>query len=427
MIGALDRPFYFIVVLWGERFRDYFLEYCVPSLLAPQNLPALATRQQSKILIATTTTDWAVLQAAPVFSVLQRYVMPVHLEIPPCPVGRSSYDHMSLGHKLACEMAYHDAAYTTLLTPDCIVSDGTVARLQQLAADGCQLVIAPAVRFGEEPLFAQLRKLGLLTDSNRSLSGAPLAISSRQMVHAAVNALHSETLAYEWDAPGFLLIVPTAWWRVPGENGILVHNLTWAPMLLDYGALAAHNTSTFARWTFDGDYLFKNSQELKRIHVVQDSDELFLASWGPMGEPPIAKHHIPLLGKLAAKVQFGANYKSAFFDRFKRQMFFVPVRWHGLPLNDKWPEIERRAMTELLRYTTPPGESIFFQTDQAAEKWRRLGARLLVTLFVMLRPAFIMIYHRQAVWRKLRQAASGDRAAIRQLFWYARLFGSNRY
>ena len=142
------------------------------------------------------------------------------------------------------------------------------------------------------------------------------------MVFAAVNALHSETEAYEWDAPGFLLVVSTAWWRIPGENGILVHNLTWAPLLLDYGALSSHDTSTFDRWTFDGDYLFRNFDRLEKTYVVQDSDEMFLISWGPMGIPPIAKQYIPLIGKLAAKAQFGASYKSAFFDKFKRRMFF---------------------------------------------------------------------------------------------------------
>jgi hypothetical protein len=40
---VLDREFYFIVVLWGERFRTYFLEYCVPSLLSAKNIPSLRT------------------------------------------------------------------------------------------------------------------------------------------------------------------------------------------------------------------------------------------------------------------------------------------------------------------------------------------------------------------------------------------------
>jgi hypothetical protein len=426
MDGALDRPFYFIVVLWGERFRDYFLEYCVPSMLSPGNLPALSTRQPSKFLIATTVADWTALQSSPIFASMQRYVGAEMIEIPPCPPGRSSYEHMGLGHKLACEKAFRDAAYAMVLTPDCMLSDGTIARLQQLANSGCELVIAPAVRFGEEPFFEQLKKLDVLPEGSRSQNGSPLVITGRQMVHAAVNGLHTETAAYEWSAPGLLLVVPTAWWRIPGENGILVHSLTWAPLLLDYGAIAVHQTSTFDRWTFDGDYLFNNSKNLKHIHVVQDSDEMFLVSWGPMAVPPIAKHYIPLLGKLVAKVQFGANYKSAFYDRFKRRMFFLPVRWHAQPLNEKWPEIETCAMHELLRYVTPPDQSLFFLADGIGEKLRRIGARVLTTLFVVLRPVFIIVYHRQAVWRKLRQAARGDRISLRQLLWYVRLFGFNR-
>ena len=39
--ATLDRPFYFMVVLWGERFRNYFLDYCLASALSPGNIPAL--------------------------------------------------------------------------------------------------------------------------------------------------------------------------------------------------------------------------------------------------------------------------------------------------------------------------------------------------------------------------------------------------
>ena len=63
----------------------------------------------------------------------------------------------------------------------------------------------------------------------------------------------------------------------------MLHSLSWAPLLLDYGAVGDHDTSTFDQWTLDGDYLFNNSGNMKKIHVVQDSDEIFLASWGPLG------------------------------------------------------------------------------------------------------------------------------------------------
>ncbi len=427
MDGVLDRPFYFIVVLWGERFRDYFLEYCVPSMLSPGNLPALSTRRPSKILIATTAADWAAIQSSPIFAVLQRYIRAEMIDIPPCPPGRSSYDHMGRGHKLACERAFRDSAYAMVLTPDCMLSDGTIERLQQLASSGVELVVAAAVRFDEESFLGSLRRMGVLPDVSRSASGSPLVITGRQIAYAAVNGLHSETLAYEWDAPGFLLVVPAAWWRVPGADGVLLHSLTWAPMLLDYGAIRNHDTSALDQWTLDGDYLFNNAKSMTKVHVVQDTDELFLAIWGTDVEGQIHKHRIPLFGRLAAKAQFGASFKSAFFDPFKRRIFFMPVRWHATPLDETWSDTEARAMLELLRYVTPPGESMFFGAKSWVEKLCRVANRALTTLFIVLRPVFIVIYYPKNIWRKLRQAARGDRASIRQLLWYVRLFGFNKY
>ncbi len=49
----------------------------------------------------------------------------------------------------------------SILTPDCMLSDGSVARLQELARDGTQLVLTAALRFGEEPFLAHLRNLGV--------------------------------------------------------------------------------------------------------------------------------------------------------------------------------------------------------------------------------------------------------------------------
>src|SRR5436190_24138657 len=83
----LARPFHFILVLWGERFRSYFLDLCLPTLLSPRNLPALKTQARSKFLICTRPEDWAAMQESKIFALLERYVDPVYLEIPPCPAG----------------------------------------------------------------------------------------------------------------------------------------------------------------------------------------------------------------------------------------------------------------------------------------------------------------------------------------------------
>jgi len=50
-----------------------------------------------------------------------------------------------------------------------------------------------------------------------------------------------------------------------------------------------------------------------------------------------------------------------------------------------------------------------------------------LALFVLLRPVFIALYHNKAVWRQVKRVIRGERGALRQFFWYVRLFGFNKY
>jgi hypothetical protein len=421
MSKQIKKPFYFIIVLWGERYRNYFLEYCLPSLLSPGNIPELRTERPSKFLIVTTPEDWSAIAETPIFNKLKQHIEPVFVEIPPCPAGRSGCEHMSSGHKLACNMAYHDQALGLVLTPDSMLSDGTAARLQDLARAGTELVVVAALRFGEEPFFAHLSSMGVIPLQRRSDSAQPLVISGRQMAHAAVNAFHPETLSYEWEGPYLFPIIPAAWWRVPNENGVVLHCLSWAPLLLDYSAVTHHDTSMLDGWTIDGDYLFKNMGNSKRVHVVQDSDEMFIASWAPMAEhasvfQPIRFFQTSFgrrLHRLLKDALFRASFYSSVFDPFKREAFFLPVRWHGRPLNPKWSIVEEQAMRSLRKRVAPPS----FDDHVPLLSWRlitvapsHLGMRLL-------RLVIMVALHRGGIARRLGQALRGDIGAIRRIIW----------
>jgi hypothetical protein len=417
--AALDRAFYFIVVLWGERFRNYFLDFCLASALSPANIPALQASRRSKFLIATTPEDWATLCESPMLRLLERYVEPVYIELRPCPSGQSSYQHMSAGHRTACEMAHRDKAYAVILTPDCMLSEGSVARLEELARGGTQLVLTAALRFGEEPFLANLRKLGVVPGESRGEQGTPLVIAARQMVDAAVNGFHSETLAYEWDAPGIMAISPAAWWRVPGENGIVLHSLSWAPVLLDYGAIGDHDTSTFDQWTLDGDYLFNNTKSIKNIHVVQDSDELFLASWGPLAERAVTKSRFPFDKYLAGHF-FKQSFYSGFFDPLKRSLFFLPVRWHSKALNDKWSSVEAHALRELFCWVKPA--YAITEVGSASRPLSRLLATLIkLPMSALQTVAYVWIFRHRIV-QHLGRVMRGDRESVARIAWFARVF-----
>ena len=352
---GVERPFHFITVLWGKPYAVSFLEYCVASLLAPGNLPALQTRQQSKFLIATLPSDWEYMNATPLFGRLREYVEPVFVEIPPCPKGKSACEHMGLGHKAACEQAYREKAYAVILTPDCMISDGTVRHLQEHAAKGIELVWVPALRFAEESFLGHLRAWKLLLDEERRQTANALIISGGEMVRAAINGLHTETLSYEWDASYFSQLPSATWWRVPGENGILVYSLSWAPFLLDFAAVKSHDTTALENWTIDGDYVFKNLGPAPKIHIVQDSDEMFCSSWAPLADrafdlKPRYVSRSNLTNFLSKAEALRSAFYSSVFDPLKRRMFFRPLRWHANPISSRWHRVERRS-GRILRFS----------------------------------------------------------------------------
>ena len=352
--AASSRPFYVILTLWGARFRYYFLEYCLPSLLSAGNIPALAGKRPVKLVIATLPQDWETMKATPIFKLLERYAEPVFVEIPPCPPDRSGCQHMGIGHKLMSEMAYRDKAYAVMITPDLMLSDGTVAKLHEHAANGVEIVLVAALRFGEEPFLANLVNAGIITTESRRDSGKPLALPARAMVAAAINGFHSETLYYEWDAPHLPNIPAACWWRVPGQNGIVIHCLSWAPLLLDYGVVKDHDVSALETWTIDGNYVHANFADSHEIRVVQDSDEMFIGSWAPLEDKPLDLTPSPLFKRrFVGEMTKGALLRSAFFseifDPLKREIFFLPVRWHSLPLNRDWAAVEKSARRKMLR------------------------------------------------------------------------------
>ena len=414
------RPFYFSVVFWGERFRDYLTDFCLPSLLSPNNIPSLRGGRHNRFIFCTTPDDWAVLTLSPIFSLLERYIHPYFAEISlPLP-GRSGCEHMGVGHKLATEMAHKDEAYGVFITPDLMISDGSVAALERHARARRRVVLSAALRFGEEPLFENLRAMGILCEEERlSLLGRPLTITSRAMVGVALRSFHSETRRYEWEAPYFTSFPCACWWRVPSEDGIVVHSLSWAPLLLDYSIVGRHDTRVLESWTIDADYVYRNFGDGEGIHVVTDSDEIMLVSWAPLSDRPqsLAPSRIkslPVIGEWAKGAFLRGAITSGIFDPLKQRIFFLPVRWHARELTPSWLMTERKARRTLRRYL-PDLEPRRAQKParKAALGW--LFLRVLAVcarVGMVLEDAFAYPERRRAV---LRQAMRGDCEAVKHV------------
>lgn len=420
------RPFYFIVVFWGKVFRDYLCDFCLPSLLAHDNIPAIEEVGGSKFLFCTTPNDWDALEKTPIFHTLKQYIEPYFIEIPLPPSGKSGCEHMGVGHKLAAQMAFRDKAFGVFLTPDLMVSDGTVRALKHCAQNGSKVVLTAALRFGEEPLFENLQALGVLpTDQTPSQSGLPLSISGRQLVKAAIKSFHSQTQRYEWEAPYFSSFPCACWWALPDEEGVILHSLSWAPLLCDYAAVDTHDTSTFDVWTLDGDYIFQNFKNVHDMHIVRDSDEMMLVSWAPLADRPqsltpnILKR-LPVVGEWIKGGILRAALLSGIFDSLKQQIFFIPVRWHARALSSSWTVKEAECRQILSRYlgdiaVESQGRSGHRQESMANGPWnglQGLGYRaLLIPLVTLGRIWFIasnLFHARKRLQERMQEALAGD-------------------
>ena len=169
------RPFCFFIQFWGPRYRDYFVDYCLPSLLAPDNLPLLRAEDSHCFLIATTREDWQAIEKLPALEALRRYAVPVHVEIsfPSDTSYVTVLQHQTLGLKRLLDAAYARNAYGCAVWPDTIISNGLVACLQRWVAAGHHLVMQPTVRLTEEAVVADLIAMDLLGKDRQAAGSRP--------------------------------------------------------------------------------------------------------------------------------------------------------------------------------------------------------------------------------------------------------------
>jgi hypothetical protein len=319
-------------------------------------------------------------------------------------------------------MAYRDKAYAIFMTPDLMVSDGTVSALCKHAGAGVKVVLAAALRFGEEPLFQNLQSLRLIRNGEKlSESGDPLTLTGRQMVMVGLRSFHSESKRYEWQASYFTSFPCACWWRVPGEEGIVLHCLSWAPFLCDYAAINDHDTSVFDTWTLDGDYIYRNFGDGQGVHVVTDSDEMMLLSWAPLADRPQSlafnpMKGLPVVGNLIKGGILRAVVLSGIFDDLKARIFFKTVRWHSRDITDAWKETEATATKTLLHYLPDIEMSHRVPTgpdcgDKLAGIQRIIFLGAIATLGRVWIGISHLYQHRDRVRQRLTLALHGDRDA----------------
>jgi len=368
VIETSSRPFYFICVFWGRQYWQEFSRLCLASMLSPGNIPSLDEdiRTDSRFVIVATQQDWDELQDDPTFLLMRQYIEPMFIELPQSDPDGNKMNIMSQGHALASQTAFLARACGVYLTPDLVLSDGSVVALQRLSRAGKKVVLCVAVRFSEEGCLPELEAMGIMQP------GQPMVLPARTLVGIALRNIHSETRRWEWDGPYFVQTPICPYWQVPGQNGVIMHSFSWAPLLVDYSALADHDASTFEEWTLDGDYVHRNFGEHadELIHVVTDSDEITLVSFTREADLhfDLKPHFLMNLSLIAQPLKRAALrnfHDSTVLDDLKRRIFDRPVVVHTGDLTPDWDKVKRRAATAIRAAVVQPpnfGERFVLKT-----------------------------------------------------------------
>lgn len=360
--AGVARPFYFMVSLWGERYRNYFVDRCLPTLLAPGNFPLLSARDGHRFLIATTESDWQAMAHLPVMEKVREYVTPVFLPVGlpdsanAAPGGKEVIRHHAKCQRKLCEIAFADQAYGSVVFPDTLYSTGAVESLLRYAQAGHRLVLCAALRQKEESVLTELASIGLLPAGTKlSLTGQPLSIAPRTLADLAVRHLHPEVGIYDWDFKGAPTLSAHRFWRVPDQRGLILRTFYGLPVLMDYRSIETHDVDCLEQDIFENVYVRQNFSN-GGLYVVQDSDEFMLISLTPeaIGHQYVPRRlpRSPWLQNLDRECCLRAAmnyYVGRMKDGLKGALFNTSMYWHADDLNAAWDEEERKISQLMYR------------------------------------------------------------------------------
>ena len=367
LTGPGNRPFHFMVPFWGERYRNYFIDLFLPSLLAPNNLRLLQAKDGHKFFIAAPREDWEAIKDLPIMSRARRHVEPSWVEVSSQPHEQTGSEHERyaavLRHMKTClrtvlDAGYHPRAYGSFHLPDTVFSDGMVASLLASVHRGDRLVVCPALRQSEEGVLAEIDELGLWSHNPAaSITARELTLMPRRAADMAVRHLHPEVLIFEEGALGQPATPPFRYWRVPEGRGILLNTFFVAPVLMDYSGFSPDHTRCLDHDSFENAYISANFGDSAVIRIVEDSDDFVMLSLTPKsvdhsapssdaGRRSALRRYYDCLCDIRRSFEIHAVHNR---DVIRQKLGRTLVRWHAHDLDDEWMKLERRLRRVLDR------------------------------------------------------------------------------
>lgn len=327
-----DISYCFSLNVWGADFLSLFTSVALPSMLSPNNLPALAARARVRLYLFMRRHEAEPFIASPLFALLRRTVdvTLTYITVPKPPADTEAAIRAKYGILYNLYMYYYRTvqarepnAVLGFLSPDMLASDGYISNAARRIEEGYRAVQAPEI------VVEAGRFLALMP--HRPKDALDLSITARELTGLAFRSLHR---CYEID---FVNAVPfhqracRYLWPVAGEGALLYtfhmhHLLIWP----------RKSVSSF-KSGFDHDFLIRVLDEDDRIYAPTDSDEMVHVNITPWhaNDPTIPQFDASVMAPFLS----GLLHSDA-----QRVLFRQPCRLHYTPCTeDAWAATEEQS------------------------------------------------------------------------------------
>lgn len=250
--------FCFVLPVWNTQYVNFFLDYALPSQLAPGNLECMYGTD-SEYLIYTFARDIPVIESHPLFKRLSN-LMPVRFFT----VEDNVTDHRLRAAECFQEGINHAqyiGAVVIIIVPDVLYSRGSFKFMLQQLAKGYKAMLAPCHSVEITQGSALVSKF---TDVNGVIS-----LSGRDCIDIVLRAMHGNTKNKFYLGEGNLMPGSMCWYV--GEQGILSHSFHLHPFMAQLNV----SNKKFAG-SIDRDFLIGVCPNPDDIYVVQDTDDFCL-------------------------------------------------------------------------------------------------------------------------------------------------------
>jgi hypothetical protein len=214
-----------VVVVWGDRYLNTFLSLALPSFLAAGNLPYCSSVIATKLVVVTDREGAIALRASAVMEAagnicaveIRENVTDSLKEQP------NKYHTMATCHHEVVKDLQGQDSVLSILSPDCLLSNGCLRMAINKIFDGYRAVLVPGPRASLQGAAAEVARL--------SKEGVITSLSAEFLVSILVKHPHPISKAVYYQALHFSKMPSCIYWK-SGNNSFFAKYFHLHPLLV---------------------------------------------------------------------------------------------------------------------------------------------------------------------------------------------------